>query len=61
MRGRDVASELVCHLDRQVWLIPIQSGLSEAAEGLSRVLTRATAVVEEMRSMSRGLSWRARL
>ena len=33
-------------------VIPIQSSLSEAAEGLSHALTRAASMVEDMRSMS---------
>jgi ElaB/YqjD/DUF883 family membrane-anchored ribosome-binding protein len=33
-------------------VIPIRSGLSEAAEGLSHAVTRVTTAVEEMRGMS---------
>jgi hypothetical protein len=33
-------------------VIPIRSGLSEAAEGLSHALTRASSMVENMRHVS---------
>jgi ElaB/YqjD/DUF883 family membrane-anchored ribosome-binding protein len=33
-------------------VVPIRTGLSEAAEGLSHALTRASTAVEEIRSMS---------